>query len=155
MERNKTALMTAAEILARQEQSSEHLRKKLLIKKYNEEEISEAIKILQERKYLNDEESCRRQFEYLYSEKKLSVGQICMKLIQRGYDSEFVKSLISEDSDEHDLTVAKKIFEKKFAKKNSDIEDAKEKFKFKQKVYQHLAMKGFTTEIISSIMEMI
>ena len=74
---NKTALMKAAELLARREQSSKILRQKLLSKKYPETEADAAIKILQDRNYLNDEESCRRQFEIFYSEEKLSVKQIC------------------------------------------------------------------------------
>ena len=152
MQKNKTALMTAAELLARQEQSSNHLRRKLLAKKYSATEIDSAIETLQERNYLNDEETCRQQFEYLYSENKLSVRQICAKLIQRGFDSEFVKSLIPDDSDERELKVASYALGKNFSKINFDVDD-KEKFKLKQKIYRHLAMKGFNSEIISVAME--
>ena len=150
---NKTALMKAAELLARREQSSKNLRQKLLSKKYSESETDAAIKTLQERNYLNDEESCTRQFEILYSEEKLSVRQICMKLIQRGFDSEFVKNLIPADSDSHDKKVAEKILEKKIRTINFDELDAKEIFKTKSKLYQNLAAKGFNSEVISAAME--
>ena len=152
MQKNKTALMTAAELLARQEQSSNHLRRKLLAKKYSATEVDSAIETLQERNYLNDEETCRQQFEYLYGENKLSVRQICVKLIQRGFDSEFVKNLIPNDSDERELKVATYTLEKNFSKINFDVDD-KEKFKLKQKIYRHLATKGFSSEIISVVME--
>ena len=142
MQKNKTALMKATELLARQEQSSNRLRQKLLARKYDAEEIDAAITALTERNYLNDAESCRRQFEYLYAEEKLSVRQICSKLIQRGFDSAFVKSLIPADSDEHDLKAARRAFEKKFS-------DAKQK----NKIYQYLAGKGFSSSVISTLFE--
>ena len=150
---NKTALMKAAELLARREQSSKILRQKLLSKKYPETEADAAIKILQDRNYLNDEESCRRQFEIFYSEEKLSVKQICMKLIQRGFDSDFVKNLIPADSDKHDKKIAEKILEKKIRAINFHELDAKEILKAKNKLYQNLAAKGFSSEIIFAAME--
>ena len=140
---NKTALMKAAELLARREQSSKILRQKLLSKKYPEAEADAAIKILQDRNYLNDEESCRR----------LSVKQICMKLIQRGFDSDFVKNLIPADSDKHDKKIAEKILEKKIRTINFHELDAKEFLKAKNKLYQNLAAKGFSSEIIFAAME--
>ena len=153
MNKNKTALMKAAELLARQEQSSERLRKKLLAKKYSVAEVENAIETLTERNYLNDEETCRRQFENLYAEEKLSVKQICMKLFQRGFEKNFVKNLIPADFEQRELRIAKKIFEKKFANLDASEVDAKEKFKIKNKIYQHLAAKGFSSEIISEVME--
>ena len=145
--------MKAAELLARREQSSKILRQKLLSKKYPETEADAAIKTLQDRNYLNDEESCRRQFEIFYSEEKLSVKQICLKLIQRGFDSDFVKNLIPADSDKHDKKIATKILEKKIRTINFHELDAKEFLKAKNKLYQNLAAKGFSSEIIFAAME--
>ena len=153
MKQNKTALMKAADLLARQEQSSKTLRRKLLTKKYSESEVDSAISTLQERNYLNDEEACMRQFENFYSEEKLSVRQICQKLIQRGFDSEFVKNLIPADSDERDKKIAEKILAKKFHAINFDEMTAQEIFKAKNKIYQHLMAKGFGSEIISAVLE--
>ena len=120
---------------------------------YPEAEADAAIKILQDRNYLNDEESCRRQFEIFYSEEKLSVKQICMKLIQRGFDSDFVKNLVPADSDKHDKKIAEKILEKKIRTINFHELDAKEILKAKNKLYQNLAAKGFSSEIIFAAME--
>ena len=153
MKQNKTALMKAAEFLARQEQSSEHLRKKLLSKKYSATEVENAIETLTDRNYLNDEETCRRQFENLYSEERLSVRQICVKLFQRGFEKNFVKSLIPDDFEKRELKVAEKIFEKKFANLDFNELDSKEKLKIKNKIYQHFVTKGFSSEIISAVME--
>ncbi len=153
MKQNKTALMKAAELLARQEQSSEHLRKKLLAKKYSATEVESAIETLTDRNYLNDEDTCRRQFESLYAAEKLSVRQICAKLIQRGFEKNFVTDLIPADFEQRDFKVAKNIFEKKFADLDLSEIDNKEKFKIKNKIYQHLSAKGFSSEIISEVLE--
>lgn len=153
MKQNKTALMKAADLLARQEQSSKTLRRKLLTKKYSESEVDAAISTLQERNYLNDEEACTRQFENFYSEEKLSVRQICQKLIQRGFDLEFVKNLIPVDSDERDKKIVEKILAKKFRTINFDEMTTQEIFKAKNKIYQHLMSKGFSSETVSAVFD--
>lgn len=139
----KSALMKATELLANQEQSSEVLRKKLLARKYDAQEVNEAIEKLKKYNYLDDEEICRRQFENFYSECKLSLRQILVKLIQRGFDKNFVEQLIPDDFEEHEWLVAEKLLAKKFAGKNFD----------KAKAWQFLAARGFDGEIISSAAE--
>lgn len=151
MKENKTALMKATDLLAMSEQSTNSLRQKLLARKYDAAEVDAAIEKLQKYNYLNDDEFCRRQFEILYSAEKLSVRQICVKLIQRGFDSEFVKNLIPADTYEHEFNAATTALEKKF--KPQTFDDAKDAYKFKNKLWQHLASKGFGSEIISSVIE--
>ena len=153
MKENKTALMKAADLLSRQEQSSKVLRRKLLARKYSESETNAAIEILQERNYLNDEETCKRQFEILYAEERLSIKQIYIKLIQRGFDSDFIKNLIPADSYEHDKKIAERLLEKHFSDINFSDMDAQNKYKYKNKMYQKLSAKGFGSEIISSVIE--
>ena len=137
--------------MARQEYSENLLRKKLTAKKYEPAEIDEAINKLKKYKYLNDEETCTRLFENMYGEEKLSVKQICVKLIQRGYDSNFVENLIPAETFEHEYNTALKIITKKFADKNSSADD----MKIKNRIYQHLAAKGFSSEIIYAVVEKI
>ena len=147
IQKNKTALQKAADLLARQEQSEKVLRQKLLLRKYDGAEVDAAIDKLKKFKYLDDEETCASLFEKLYAEERLSVKQICLKLLQRGYDSNFVEKLIPADTFRHEYNAAFKIAEKKFAGKNSaDL-------KFKNKIWQHLAAKGFDSEIISAVTE--
>ena len=141
--------MKAADLLARQEYSETLLRKKLTAKKYEPAEIDDAINKLKKFKYLNDTETCARFFENMYAEEKLSVKQICVKLIQRGYDSNFVESLIPAETFEHEYNAALKIITKKFAGKNFPADDTK----IKNRIYQHLASKGFSGEIISAVIE--
>lgn len=137
--------MTATELLARQDNSEKVLRQKLIARKYEEAEVDTALEKLKKYNYLDDEETCARLFKNLYGEERLSVKQICVKLIQRGYDSDFVKNLIPAETYEHEYNAALKIATKKFGgKATADI-------KFKQKIWQHLAAKGFDSEIISAV----
>ena len=151
MRESKTALMKATDLLAMQEQSSKSLRRKLLARKYDENEVDAAIDKLQKYNYLNDDESCKRQFENLYSAGKLSVRQIFVKLIQRGFDSAMIEKLIPPDTYEHEFNAANNSLQKKFRPQTFD--DAKSAYKFKSKLWQHLAAKGFDSEIISAAVE--
>lgn len=151
MAESKTALMKATDLLARQEQSSKSLKRKLLARKFDEEEVDAAIDKLQKYHYLNDEETCTRQFENLYNAGKLSVGQIYMKLIQRGFDSYMVKKLIPADTYEHELNAAVEALVKKFPLQTFD--NGKDAWKFKNKMRQYLMTRGFSSEIIAAAAE--
>lgn len=140
---NKTALQKATELLANQEQSSAILRRKLLARKYSPPEVDEAIAKLQKYNYLDDEDACRRQFENFYSEGKLSVRQIAVKLLQRGFNKNFIERLIPDDVEEHELKAAEKLLAKKFPRGEID----------RAKAWQFLSARGFDGEIISSAVE--
>lgn len=94
----KTALMKAVDLLARAEQSTACLQEKLRQRGYEAEEIEAAIKTLTERGYLDDAETCRHQFEFLYEESRQSVRQIMAKLMQRGFDRSLISACIPDDT---------------------------------------------------------
>ncbi len=139
----KSALQKAADLLANQEQSSKILRRKLLLRKYDAADVDEALNKLKKYNYLDDAEACRHQFENLYSAGKLSVNQIIGKLIQRGFDKNFIEQLIPDDVDDYEFQTAKKLLAKKFP-------DAG-KFD-RAKAWQFLLARGFDGEIISSLL---
>lgn len=144
MIKKKTALQKAADLLANQEQSSSILRQKLLLRNYDAAQVDEAIEKLKKHNYLDDEEACRHQFENLYAEGRLSVRQIIVKLIRRGFDKNFIEQLIPNDCDEHERLAAEKLLAKKFSRdENFD----------RGKAWQFLAARGFDGEIISSTIE--
>ena len=144
IKQKKSALQKATDLLAKQGQSSTHLRRKLLARKYDAAEVDEALAKLKKYNYLDDEETCRHQFESLYSEGKMSVRQIVMKLIQQGFDKNFIEQFIPDDSDEHERLAAEKLLAKKFTRgENFD----------KGKAWQFLKARGFDGEIISSAVE--
>ena len=144
MIKKKSALQRATDLLANQEQSAAVLRQKLLARNYDAAEVDEALAKLKQHNYLDDEEICRRQFEILYAEEKLSVRQIVVKLIQRGFEKNFIEQLIPDDSDEHERRTAEKLLTKKFSRgKNFD----------RAKAWQFLTARGFDGEIISAVVE--
>ena len=111
-----TALEKAVALLAMQEQSSAKLREKLRQRDYASEEIDAAIARLEERHYLNDEESCARQYQKLYEETAMSVRQIEQKLLTRGFPSSLVRASAPnlEDRDERELNAALRSLRSRF-----------------------------------------
>ena len=143
LKQKKSALAKATDLLANQEQSSAVLRRKLLARKYDAAEVDDALAKLKQYNYLDDAAACRRQFEIFYAEGKLGVRQIVAKLIQRGFDKDFIDGLIPDDADDHDLITAARLLEKKFTRGKVD----------RAKAWQFLAARGFGGEIISAAVE--
>lgn len=107
-------LAKAADLLARQNQSSGKLKEALKRRGYETEEIETAIDKLEKAKYLNDEETCARMFEYFYEEEKLSLRQIYVKLQNRKFPRELIDECIPEDTREREINTAVKALRKKF-----------------------------------------
>ncbi|MBP8599204.1 MAG: regulatory protein RecX [Selenomonas sp.] len=133
----KTALMTAVDLLARQEQSEQKLREKLARKGYEPEEIDKAVARLIEKHYLNDEDACARQFEFLYQESRSSVRQITIKLRQRGFDNNLIRECIPTDTFEREKAAALRVLAMKY-KPSAD----------RQKMMANLYSKGFDSSAI-------
>ncbi|BAL83991.1 putative regulatory protein RecX [Selenomonas ruminantium subsp. lactilytica TAM6421] len=136
----KPALVAAVDLLARQEYSESRLYEKLQAKGYEDEEIAAAMAKLQEKHYLNDEESCPRRFNYLYTDSSYSVRQICEKLKQKGYPYALVKSCIPEDREavnEREYEKALRVLESKY-KRSQD----------KQKLMAALFRRGYQSSAI-------
>ncbi len=128
----KTALIAAVDILARQEYSEAKLSEKLARKGYDEEEIAGAIARLKERHYLNDADACARQFAFLYTESRNSVRQICLKLRQRGFTKEDIDACRPRDIYEREKQAALRVLALKYSR------DAE-----RQKMMANLYQKGF------------
>ena len=136
----KPALVTAVDMLARQEYSENRLFEKLMAKSYEEEEASAAIARLQEKHYLNDAESCPRRFNYLYTDSSYSVRQICEKLKQKGYPSALVKSCIPDDRE----AVGEREYEKALRVLTSKYKRSQDK----QKLMAALFRRGYQSSAI-------
>ena len=128
----KTALVAAVDILARQEYSEAKLSEKLARKGYGEAEIAGAIARLKERHYLNDADACARQFAFLYTESRNSVRQICLKLRQRGFTKEDIDACRPRDIYEREKQAARRVLALKYPR------DAE-----RQKMMANLYQKGF------------
>ena len=136
--------MTATDLLAYREHSEAELKRKLLVRHYTAAEVDETIDKLKQHNYLDDEEFCRQQFENFYSDGKLSIRQIVTKLIQRGFDRNFIEQLIPEDFYEHELQAATSALTKKFKTVDKN---------FRAKAWQFLSARGFDGDTISAAIE--
>ena len=129
--------MTAVDLLARQEQSEQKLRDKLARKGYEPEEIDKAVARLIEKRYLNEEDACARQFDFLYQESRSSVRQITIKLRQRGFDNNLIRECIPADTFEREKAAALRVLALKY-KPSADH----------QKMMANLYSKGFDSSAI-------
>lgn len=136
----KPALVTAVDMLARQEYSERRLFEKLMDKGYEEEEVAAVIARLQEKHYLNDAESCPRRFNYLYTDSSYSVRQICEKLKQKGYPSSLVRSCIPDDRE----AVSEREYEKALRTLTSKYKRSQDK----QKLLAALFRRGYQSSAI-------
>ena len=109
-----SALEKAADLLARQEQSSQRLREKLRRRGYGAEETEAAIARLSELKYLDDEEACGHEFQRLYETSSYSLRHICHKLREYGFPPEMVQSLVPDDTEEREIAAALKCLARKY-----------------------------------------
>ena len=171
MKIKKSALMKATDLLAYREHSEAELRRKLLARRYESAEVDETIDKLKRHNYLDDAEICRQQFADFWADGRLSVRQIVAKLIQRGFDKDFIDGLIPADRDEHELQAATLALTKKFASTvGKDFNATSEKaddsrssstqtnwmqrhVAFRAKAWQFLSGRGFDGDIISTAIE--
>ena len=136
-----TALEKAVALLAMQEQSSAKLREKLRQRDYASEEIDAAIARLEERHYLNDEESCARQYQKLYEESGMSVRQIEQKLLTRGFPSSLIHASAPKDDGKNEREL------------NAAIRSLRSRFRAaapRAKMKQFLYRRGFSYGICDS-----
>ena len=132
----------AVEFLARSDQSIRRLSDKLSRKGYGEDEIEETIQWLQSKRFIQEEEGCRRRFEFLYHDSSYSVRQIVAKLQQQGYDRDMIRECIPDDTDEREYAVAMKVVRRRFKAGTEQ-----------QKMMQHLYMKGFDYDTARNAVE--
>ena len=122
----------AVELLARSDQSIRRLTEKLRRKEYSQTEIEETVRWLQDKRFLQEEEGCQRRFEFMYGESCYSLRQIVAKLQQQGYARDLISSFVPEDTAKREYQAALQVIRRKY-KPGAD----------RQKIYQHLCMKGF------------
>ena len=141
-ESDRTALVCATDLLARQDHSEARLRQKLKIRKYSEEEIDEAINFLKKYNYLNDERACSYQFDIMYQSKRYSMRQICAKLLSLGFEEDLIYKCKPEDYEEHEEVTAVHLLQTRF-KSPAEV----------KKMQQFLYTKGFDYSTISSAVD--
>ncbi|MCL2630330.1 MAG: recombination regulator RecX [Firmicutes bacterium] len=112
---------------------------KLAKKGFSREETSKAITIAKDYGYINDLNYCKN---YFLSRSSLKgFYKIKQELIQRGVPSEVIL-LSYQDSEINEKSAVKNLAEKFLKNKESDP-------KIKEKLFRHLAGKGFGFEVIN------
>lgn len=135
----------ALNILSKADQSEKNIREKLS-SDFEEPTIDLTINFLKENKFLDDTLLAQRIANTNINLNKFGKNKIKQNLYNKGIDSSLISSTISNiDTDqeyENALYLGKKRYER--VKK----EDKK---KINQKLYQHLAYKGFSYDIIKRV----
>lgn len=144
----KRAKMRSMYLLQKKSYTEQQLNGKLRMAFYPEEVIIEAIEYLKSYRYIDDEQYAR---DYIfYQSTKRSKKTIKMKLLERGIDSQLIESLFEEmDPNQqlaHEISQVKKIIEKKT--RCTEFTEEELDYESKQKIYQMLIRKGYSSEAI-------
>jgi len=138
----------AMRLLTKRSYFENELRRKLLLKKKTEQIIKALISEIIDLGFINDEKFAEEFVEYKIHIRKFGLNRISNELKRKGVDRSIITKILSSYSDEEILNenihlIAQKKFES-LAKKEDD------KRKIFQKIFNHLTLKGYSTE---SIME--
>lgn len=122
---------------------------KLLKKKYNKQFIVNTLDELEKTKLIDDSEFAKDYFS-IQIKKKKGLLKIKADLFKKGVNREIIEEVVINSADEIKfLESAKLLAERKLEQlQKRDLE----KNKIKQKIFQYLAGRGFTTDIISKIL---
>ncbi|KGG81318.1 regulatory protein RecX [Caloranaerobacter azorensis] len=142
----KRAKNKAFNILAKTMQSEMLLRDKLSKEGYQDEIVDSVIEILRDYKMIDDEEYAKSYVRNKLNSNKYGKKRIVFELTKRKISEDIINRVISEIEDE-------KIYENAvyLAKKKLKSMKDKNKDKIYQKLYQHLAYKGYDYEIIRKV----
>jgi regulatory protein len=97
-----TALDAASKYLSKRMHTEAEVKKRLLEKEYDKEEIIEAIDELKRFRYIDDYQYCLRFIEYSY-EKSRGAIRIKAELVKRGVDLNIVDEAYEEHCEEYNV----------------------------------------------------
>ena len=141
---NKTALVSAVDLLAIRAHSVKMIVDKLLRKGYTDEEVNSAVEVLLARGYLNDEDLCKRVYCQYIDERKYSLKQIQYKLLQKGFTSQMIEQSKTNMDDDAEKAAAYRLLKAKY-KVATKIDNIK--------MMQYLYGRGFKRESIVDAMQ--
>lgn len=139
--------------LGRRAHSKKELETKLLKKDFKKHLINIGLTRLQELNYVDDQKFAELYFEEKLFKKKKGINKIIAELYQKGVSREIINDVANMyiDDDIH-LENALKLAEKKITslqRKNLEIHT------LKAKLYAHLQMKGFQSDIIHNVLNQV
>lgn len=144
MDEYEKAKNKALQSITRAEKSEKKMREKLS-KDFEEDTIEQVIEFLKKYSLIDDERFAERIVSNDVNFKRVGKNKIKQNLYSKGIAREEIENAISEIDREKELENAIYLAEKKISKIKST-----DKRVIKNKLYQHLAYKGFDYETINS-----
>lgn len=123
---------------------------KLLKKNYKKQFILKILDELEKTNLINDKEFAKDYFS-LQVKKKRGLLKIKTNLYKKGIKREIIEEVVNNTEDENEfLKSAKILADQKFDQLQKR---STEKNKIKQKIFQYLSGRGFTTDLISQVLD--
>ena len=145
----KRAKKRSLMLLQKKDYTEEELRRKLKEGEYPQEAIDEAVSYVKSFRYIDDDRYCRAYINCYCL--KWSRQQIMAKLITKGIDKSRILHIYEELQQNGEIEDADEFLIRDILrKKRYDAETAD--WKMRQKMYNHLAAKGFSGEKIRRIL---
>ena len=146
----KRAKKRSLMLLQKKDYTEEELSRKLYDGEYPPEVVEEAVAYVKSFHYIDDDRYCRAYINCYSS--KWSRQQITLKLMNKGISKERIKRVLEELQQEGELEDSEELLiHDILRKKHYDFHAADAKTR--QKMYQHLAYKGFSSEKIRKALE--
>lgn len=133
--------------LAQRDHSSFELKLKIGKKGYPESDIERVIDHLSEHGYIDDEEFVRKFVSEKIELNRWGPKKIESELFKKGIDRNIIESVLHEKTDDLQL---KQICVDLVLKRKKHFLREEDPYKRKQKIYQYLAGRGFSSPVIKS-----
>lgn len=136
----------ALSVLSKSDQSEKKLREKLL-NDYDENIVEEVIEFLKGYKLINDNLLAEKIVHDNMNLSKFGKNKIKQNLYNKGIAASDIQNAISQIDPDEEYENAKYLAEKRLKRLKGE-----DKNKINQKIYQHLAYKGFNYDIIKRVL---
>lgn len=136
----------ALSILSKSDQSEKKLREKLL-NDYDENIVEEVLEFLKGYKLINDNLLAEKIVHDNMNLSKFGKNKIKQNLYNKGIAASDIQDAISQINPDDEYENAKYLAEKRLKRLKGE-----DKNKINQKIYQHLAYKGFSYDIIKRVL---
>ena len=136
----------ALSVLSKSDQSEKKLREKLL-NDYDENIVEEVIEFLKGYKLINDNLLAEKIVHDNMNLSKFGKNKIKQNLYNKGIAASDIQDAISQFDPDEEYENAKYLAEKRLKRLKGE-----DKNKINQKIYQHLAYKGFSYDIIKRVL---
>ncbi|MGM0379127.1 MAG: RecX family transcriptional regulator [Bacillota bacterium] len=133
-------------LLSYKDRTTNELKEKLLNKEFNINTINKVIKKLKDLRYLDDYEYAKRYIDFKIE--KMGSYKIKNKLLKKGVNERIISELLNEYSQEFEFKKALKLAKKR----NEKYENISYKKRY-QRVSGYLKRKGYSYDIINSVLE--